>query len=252
MKKKKMLVLLLTIGAFATANAQQTVILQNQQISSNPIQSEAYYINGIPSSQDIGGVEVSRSNWNSTASKIRFENYNNFPVSVIFEVTTGGNENIKQTGTIVLQGNEKKDTRDYYDAPCNFKLISRRLDTQSSNNASSSINQSEKIITLAGYLRVYPEDLGKFEEYPASIVASMNRNKAYGISTWRLPTENELRILFNNQEKIGLGDPWSIGGYNGYGYWYLEKGNYPEKSGPWSSQRIRLVSHIAVVVDQTH
>ena len=117
------------------------------------------------------------------------------------------------------------------------------LANQLSNKLIDSNNKGEdvRVITLHGYLRVYPEDLGDFEEYPSVIISRINNNKNYGISSWRLPTAEEFKILMSNSDKIGLGAPWSQGGYNGFGYWYLD-GRYAEKSGPWRSQRIRLVS----------
>jgi len=85
-----------------------------------------YRISGISTTEDVGGVEIFRSdcdegNW----CKLEFENYNNFSVSVIFEYATMRG-NIK-TGTIVLKANEKKKTNDTYPFPTDFKLIARKL-----------------------------------------------------------------------------------------------------------------------------
>jgi hypothetical protein len=43
-----------------------------------------YFIAGISTKEDIGGVEVS-SQYRDNRYRLVFENYNNFPVSVIFE-----------------------------------------------------------------------------------------------------------------------------------------------------------------------
>ena len=79
-------------------------------------------------------------------------------------------------------------------------------------------------ITLNGYLRVFPEDLGSFSEYPGDIIADINRNKAYGISTWRIPTDGELRVLIQNADKIGLNKICVRADLNGiahdYMYWF--------------------------------
>jgi len=63
-----------------------------------------YKINGISTKEDIGGVEATYAHPNLT-----FENYNDFPVTVLFEVVTTARNNPSQyMGTIVLRANEKK------------------------------------------------------------------------------------------------------------------------------------------------
>ena len=89
----------------------------------------AYRISGICTTEDIGGVEVSKKthpnpNYKGYVSYLVFENYNNFTVTVIFEYETEG---VKKTGTIVLKANETKETNDSYWQPSNLKLIARRL-----------------------------------------------------------------------------------------------------------------------------
>ncbi len=78
---------------------------------------------------------------------------------------------------------------------------------------------------------MFPDDLGEFSEYPGTTIANINNNKAYGISTWRVPTDEELRMLIQNAEKIGLrkvstklirrytGSPYEPGEPD-YMYWY--------------------------------
>ena len=84
---------------------------------------------------------------------------------------------------------------------------------------------------LNGYLRVFPEDLGEFNEYPKTAIANINKNKAYGINTWRIPDEEEVRMLIQNAEKIGLRKVYVRRDLNGseknYMYWYkIANGNY--------------------------
>ena len=92
-----------------------------------------YRINGISTAEDIGGVEVTKANMTRNEFyHIALENYNNFPVSVIFqsEVTTydGRNQGRRtETGTMVLRPGEKKETQDVYWNPGNFVLIVRKL-----------------------------------------------------------------------------------------------------------------------------
>jgi uncharacterized protein (TIGR02145 family) len=59
-----------------------------------------------------------------------------------------------------------------------------------------------QIVTLFGYLSVYPEDLGSFSVYPEILIDNVNKNASYGKQYWRLPTEEELQVIKANQNKI--------------------------------------------------
>lgn len=89
-----------------------------------------YFINGISTKEDLGGVEVfpkeGYAATNSTTSLV-FENHNTFPVTVIFEFESGGVGGTKQTGTVVLKTGEKKEIPNRFNAPTNYKLIVRKL-----------------------------------------------------------------------------------------------------------------------------
>ena len=65
---------------------------------------------------------------------------------------------------------------------------------------------SGKVETILGYLQVYPEDLGVFTGYPLSVVSAINRQKLYGYSDWRLPTNEELSLMYSYKEKLGIGN----------------------------------------------
>ena len=56
--------------------------------------------------------------------RLKFENYNNFTVNVLFEAQESG---AKRTGTIVLNAKEAKETTDTFIDPKNVVLITRRL-----------------------------------------------------------------------------------------------------------------------------
>jgi len=87
--------------------------------------SNEYFINGISTREDIGGVEVSTV-WGAPGfARLEFENYNNFVVTVIFEITQTNGRKI--TGTIVLKAYEKKKSNDSYAEPVSFTLIVRKL-----------------------------------------------------------------------------------------------------------------------------
>lgn len=61
-------------------------------------------------------------------------------------------------------------------------------------------------VQLLGYLWVYPEDLGTFNQVPTSVIANINAQSPYGRNNWRIPTPDELAVLEANAEKVGLGN----------------------------------------------
>lgn len=61
-------------------------------------------------------------------------------------------------------------------------------------------------VKLLGFLWVYPEDIGNFNNVPVDVLLNINSTKPYGRSDWRMPTPDELSILENNADAIGLGD----------------------------------------------
>lgn len=103
--KKIILVLFAIVGFITTVNAQQTLVLQNNQGSSQQtIDPNIYYIKGIPSTQDIGGVEALPDN--KDKRDIVFTNYNVFTVTVLYEAEDyDGNVLV---GSVVLRGGETK------------------------------------------------------------------------------------------------------------------------------------------------
>lgn len=60
-------------------------------------------------------------------------------------------------------------------------------------------------IILNGYLMVYNEDLGYFNEHPDDVIKQLNAQKKFGRDSWRIPTANELSTMEINAEKLGLG-----------------------------------------------
>ena len=61
-------------------------------------------------------------------------------------------------------------------------------------------------VQLLGYLWVYPEDLGNFKQQPIGIIENINTQNMYGRDNWRIPSPDELAVLENNAETIGLGE----------------------------------------------
>jgi hypothetical protein len=61
-------------------------------------------------------------------------------------------------------------------------------------------------VQLLGYLWVHTEDLGNFNQQPLSVIANINAQSPFGRNDWRIPTPDELTVMENNADKIGLGD----------------------------------------------
>ena len=62
--------------------------------------------------------------------------------------------------------------------------------------------QAEQTILL-GYLYVFPEDLGKLTYKEAiEMCRNVNSVNSYGYRDWRLPTLNELKIIYQNRGKV--------------------------------------------------
>ena len=61
-------------------------------------------------------------------------------------------------------------------------------------------------VLLLGYLWVHTQDLGDFRQHPHDVIRNINAQNAYGRNNWRIPTCDELRVMENNANLIGLGD----------------------------------------------
>lgn len=84
---------------------------------------------------------------------------------------------------------------------------------------------------LHGFLSVFPSDLGEFSENPKPLIDAINKSNSYGINTWRIPTEYEMRLLIENAPTVGLRQVYTRRDMNGtekgYMYWFTTtEGNY--------------------------
>ena len=126
--KKLLICLLAVIGFIATANAQTVVVQNNQGGATEQTQDpNMFYINGIPSTQDIGGVEakVERRNRNDYAV---FTNYQSFTVTVLYQVLFGSfKDPAKFSGSFVLTSGETKSILVTSDFIYEIATITRKL-----------------------------------------------------------------------------------------------------------------------------
>lgn len=136
------------------ANAQNIIVQQNNNSSSTSTvqDNKGYFINGISTKEDIGGVDVEFVDdpKNYYANKyLKFTNYHNFPVSIIFEVEDyqRGGYYEKVTGSITLRANETKTTPNPYNVAKSRHcvMIVRRIGSAANATTQSTISNSEYV-----------------------------------------------------------------------------------------------------------
>ena len=62
--------------------------------------------------------------------------------------------------------------------------------------------QAQRVVTLHGFLHVYPYDLGPFPSRPMTTIEALNRNNSYDFNDWRLPTREEMALIAQNQHIV--------------------------------------------------
>ena len=98
-------------------------------------------------------------------------------------------------------------------------------------------------ILVAGYLYVYPEKLGYYDKCPTAIINGINKKRAYGKNTWRLPTKEEYSII-RSSDKI---DMEKYGVYTRYtGNTYYTIWTFEDKDKDYSGIYTRQLSLILV------
>ncbi len=75
------------------------------------------------------------------------------------------------------------------------------IDDPVKNNEGTAI-ASDEVITLFGYLHVFPTDIGEFQKVPEAIINSINKEKTYGYDSWRLPNAEELSLMRSNSRRL--------------------------------------------------
>ena len=132
---KKYIFLFIAVCFTTTLSAQNVVIQTNNtdsQSSTAQTTGNEYYINGISTAQDIGGVDVAfikdqNGDWTGSPEKpdyhdyfLSFTNYHEFTVTILFEVTEGSR---KTTGTITVPKGITKRTPNSYWLNGNFNIV---------------------------------------------------------------------------------------------------------------------------------
>lgn len=74
----------------------------------------------------------------------------------------------------------------------------------STSSTQSQVPMTASVVTLLGYLHVYPDDLGEFPSIPSTVIAQLNRQSMYGYDEWRLPTVEELAVMQANSGRLRL------------------------------------------------
>ena len=126
--RKLLICLLAIIGSITTVEAQ-TVVVQNNQGKTEQVQDpNIFYINGIPSTQDIGGVEAQTKYMDGNKYAI-FTNYQSTTVTVLYQLLGTYRDNEYEViGSVVLKSGEtKKVLYDYYGHVTKIATITRKL-----------------------------------------------------------------------------------------------------------------------------
>ena len=130
----------------------------------------------------------------------------------------GGQYNIDVRVVDVETGNVDYKDGETWARTASYRDVMKRLAERLSSQiryVQPVYDQKSPVITLFGYLKIYPEDLGEFETYPHQVVNSINSQAVYGYNTWRLQTKEELEMMMDNH--VGLRSTM-------VGYYYTEGG----------------------------
>lgn len=60
---------------------------------------------------------------------------------------------------------------------------------------SSNAGQREKVVTVLDYLKIFPYELGTFNNVPTAVISQLNKQGKYGYNSWRIPTSEEISLL---------------------------------------------------------
>lgn len=87
-------------------------------------------------------------------------------------------------------GDYRTDVRDFAS-----KLAQKIAIADNAKKSSNALHQANTVDILYGYLKVFPEELGYFSQYPRNVIAKINDQAMYGYNNWRIPTKEEIAVL---------------------------------------------------------
>lgn len=70
--------------------------------------------------------------------------------------------------------------------------------SQSATPSPKTSKVRNSVETIYGYLKVFPKEIGHFEEVPKNVIRRINEQAQYGYNNWRVPTKEELSLLKAN------------------------------------------------------
>ena len=70
--------------------------------------------------------------------------------------------------------------------------------TQSTLSGPTSAVKRSSVETLYGYLKIFPNELGVFQEEPVNVIRQINARAQHGYNNWRIPTNEELSLMRAN------------------------------------------------------
>lgn len=65
-------------------------------------------------------------------------------------------------------------------------------------STSDSPRTRDKVEVLYGYLKIFPNELGSFQDEPKTVIAQINKQAQHGYNNWRVPTNEELSLMRAN------------------------------------------------------
>ena len=132
---KKIICVLIQIAMCVMASAQTTNVVVNGEKAVEKVEDKSYYINGVSSKEDIGGITTETLyRKESQYGILVITNHNPVPVTVnweTYETTSSSNKGDQtQIGSVTLQPNERKEvchTRYFYYMIQEVRTITRKL-----------------------------------------------------------------------------------------------------------------------------
>lgn len=88
---------------------------------------------------------------------------------------------------------------------CVLCLAAIALNAQDVSVTNTTTESRTEPYVIYGYLKVFPNDLGTFDNEPQTVITRINQLQQYGYGTWRLPTNEELALM-RGSNVVGLGN----------------------------------------------